>query len=97
MEHNVGESCQLHDPYRISDNLKAVAEALQILGYPRVYHMREVAKHRHQDKWARLLDMKYSKLEDIPISEVDDILKDFDVSSVPLWGFLLSLIADQRL
>ena len=37
---------------------KALADALEILGYKGVYHMREVGKNGHHAAWAELVDTK---------------------------------------
>jgi hypothetical protein len=72
---------QLNNFAMVANHRKAIAEALMILEYHRVYHMREVADHEHQDRWARLIDKKYTQPEEIQDAEIDGILHDFDVSS----------------
>ncbi|TVY52115.1 hypothetical protein LCER1_G007231, partial [Lachnellula cervina] len=37
----------------------ALADALNILGYPKTYHMREVGKNQHQTKWIEALEAKF--------------------------------------
>jgi len=37
----------------------ALADALKILGYKNVYHMREVGANQHQDTWIAALEAKF--------------------------------------
>lgn len=37
----------------------AIAEALEILGYKPIYHMKEVGKNQHQRQWIAALEAKY--------------------------------------
>lgn len=61
---------------------KAIADALQILGHPRIYHMREVQKNNHIDLWCSLLDTKFSDHpRPLKCSDFDPILSNFDVCS----------------
>lgn len=60
----------------------AISDALEQLGYDKTYHMREVRKNGHDEKWIDLLDAKFGdddSKETIKPGDLDDILHDFDV------------------
>ena len=52
-----------------------------LLGYPKVYHMREVAKHNDHPRWNSLIRAKLSG-QDPTDEELDEILHDWDVSRI---------------
>ncbi|KAK4553059.1 hypothetical protein LTR86_009786 [Recurvomyces mirabilis] len=61
---------------------QSLANALEILGYPKVYHMRTVDDTPgHRAKWVELMDAKFgSSHSQRPIQpkELQDLLKDYD-------------------
>jgi hypothetical protein len=62
--------------------LKAIAEALKILGYGNTYHMREVGKNSHQSKWIAALEAKFEgKSQPFGRHEFDEIFQGFNVGT----------------
>ena len=58
-----------------------MADALQILGYEKVYHMREVPQNNHQQRWADLINAK-SRGDNAPcLEDLESILRDYQVPS----------------
>jgi len=61
--------------------MAALADALMMIGYDKVYHMREVHKNEHGPAWNDLLDKKFGGEGQLPIErdELEAILRDYDV------------------
>lgn len=58
----------------------ALADALKILGYKNVYHMREVGKNQHQRFWIEGLEAKFEgKGKPFGREEFDSFLSSYDV------------------
>jgi len=59
----------------------AIAGALEQLGCNKVYHMREVGKNNHQDKWTEGLDAKFRNVgKRLTREDFDHLFGGFDVS-----------------
>ncbi|KAF4618402.1 hypothetical protein G7Y89_g14901 [Cudoniella acicularis] len=74
--------------------LSALADALGLLGYKKVYHMRDVGKNQHQTKWIEALEAKFEgKGKDFGREEFDSFLSDYDcLSDYPAAIFPVELI-----
>lgn len=61
--------------------MTALADALMLIGYEKVYHMREVRKNDHVSAWNDLLDKKFGGegQPSIKRDELEAILRDYDV------------------
>ncbi|KAG0646936.1 hypothetical protein D0Z07_6471 [Hyphodiscus hymeniophilus] len=73
---------------------QSLADALEVLGYNRIYHMREVFKNQHGQYWISALEAKYEK-KDKPFGreEFDQFLGDYaGVSDIPAALFYEELI-----
>ena len=65
---------------QLADNETALADALPLLGYEKIYHMREVGKNEHQNQWIELIEAKFGENKrPIRREEFEAILKDYDV------------------
>jgi len=62
---------------------QSLADALMMIGYDKVYHMREVHKNEHGPAWNDLLDKKFGGEGQLPIErdELEAILRDYDATS----------------
>ena len=58
----------------------AIADALQLLGYSKIYHMREVPKNDHQNAWTAALKAKFEGEGTFGKAELDVILRGYEVS-----------------
>jgi hypothetical protein len=57
-----------------------LADALQLLGYGPIYHMREVYANGHGPNWIAAMDAKYAnKGTPFGKKEFDEVLGDFSV------------------
>lgn len=82
----------------------AILEALELLGYKPIYHMKEVGKNRHQERWIAALEAKFErKGKKFEREDWDELLGGYAVSlfefQVLLWGepmkeFLPNLITE---
>jgi hypothetical protein len=71
----------LNMPLGASPNLShtALADALEILGYKGVYHMREVGKNGHHTAWVELVHAKITGHGDrLTKSDFEPVLEDFE-------------------
>jgi hypothetical protein len=60
-------------------NHEALADALEILGYKGVYHMREVGKNGHHAAWVELVNAKIAGREDqLTKSDFEPLLQNFE-------------------
>lgn len=58
---------------------EALADALEILGYKGVYHMREVGKNGHHAAWVELINAKIAGRGDrLTKSDFEPLLQDFE-------------------
>ena len=69
----------------------ALADALDVLGYKNIYHMREVGKNQHQTKWIEALEAKFEgKGKQFGREEFDSFLSGYSVCSTTstlfVWG-----------
>ncbi|WPH04188.1 Hypothetical protein R9X50_00707600 [Acrodontium crateriforme] len=53
---------------------QSICDALEELGFGRMYHMREVPPNEHWSKWVVLLDKKFKTKEPIQKQELDALL-----------------------
>ena len=61
-----------------------MADALPLLGYGPIYHMREVYKNGHGPNWIAAMDAKYAKKgSSFGRKEFDEVLGDFSVGLRP--------------
>ncbi|TVY91637.1 hypothetical protein LAWI1_G007323, partial [Lachnellula willkommii] len=74
---------------------QSLADALNILGYPKIYHMREVGKNQHQTKWIEALEAKFEgKGKVFGREEFDSFLSGYNaVADYPAAIFAHELIA----
>ncbi|KYG47608.1 hypothetical protein M433DRAFT_132856 [Acidomyces richmondensis BFW] len=75
--------------------MTALADALMLIGYEKVYHMREVRKNDHVSAWNDLLDKKFGGegQPSIKRDELEAILRDYDATSdAPACFFVEDLI-----
>ncbi|TVY33801.1 hypothetical protein LSUB1_G006800 [Lachnellula subtilissima] len=74
---------------------QSLADALNILGYPNIYHMREVGKNQHQAKWIEALEAKFEgKGKPFGREEFDSFLSGYNgVADYPAAIFPRELIA----
>ena len=63
----------------IADQTIAIAAALELLSYPKVYHMREVGKNAHEEKWISLLDARHKSSGKFQSCVIEEILRDYNV------------------
>ena len=62
----------------------ALADALEILGYKGIYHMREVFKNQHGKYWIAALEAKYEgKGKQYGREEFDQFLGGYMVCRIP--------------
>lgn len=61
---------------------QSILDALEILGYEKTYHMRNVEKAGNIDDWITLLDQKYNSLsvQKIELQRLKKVIDGFDVS-----------------
>jgi hypothetical protein len=60
-------------------NHEALADALEILGYKGVYHMREVGKNGHHAAWVELVNAKIAGRGDqLTKSDFEPLLQNFE-------------------
>ena len=73
----------------------ALADALELLGYGTIYHMREVNKNGHQKPWINALEAKYAGRGKVfGKEEWDDLLGNFaGTSDIPSAFFAKEFIA----
>jgi hypothetical protein len=75
----------------------ALADALDILGYNGVYHMREVGKNGHHAAWAELVDAKSTGRGDkLTKSDFEPLLQGFEAGVTICQTLPLSRQCDQR-
>lgn len=62
---------------------QSILDALEILGYEKTYHMRNVKKAGNIDDWITLLDQKYNSpsVEKIDLQRLKKVIDGFDVSN----------------
>ena len=62
----------------------ALADALEVLGYNGIYHMREVFKNQHGQYWISALEAKYEKKgKPFGRAEFDELLGNYAVCQNP--------------
>ena len=62
---------------------EALADALDILGYKGVYHMREVGKNGHHAAWVELINAKIAGRGDqLTKSDFDPLLQNFEAGVI---------------
>jgi hypothetical protein len=68
---------------RTNPNNQALADALEILGYKGVYHMREVGKNGHHAAWVELINAKIAGRGDqLTKCDFEPLLQNFEAGVI---------------